>query len=434
MKPKIFSLPSLSIVSLWLLVTPTHGQVEYYADGATVVSAANPVQTNRLFLRAGTLAPTNTTIWFVADTGANGVPTNPPANQVLGPDDVLVYADVVDGTILGNQPGRFSRRSILVRNIVSTNAEVYVYLWNGQGAAHEPQPGSTFGLFRIGVVPVPQIGNAQWLITENVRADQQTVGSVVLLPPSITRQPTDQTVDEGGTATFTVEATGTAPLGYQWRRNGTDLDGQTNATLTLMGVTQADAGPYRVVVANSVSNVLSDPAMLTVRVPALPPSITQQPTNQTVDLGGTATFVVQAAGTPPLSYQWQKDGADRGGATNATLTLTNVAQLDAGTYRVLVANSVTNLLSDAATLVVRVPATLSNATATVSEQDVVFRFDFSTLLGASYRVQSATNLASSPIMWESEADSISGTGTTVSHSTTNALAGSPQRFYRVVTE
>lgn len=183
------SLRSLFCVSVafsldFASVNRTQAQTEYLADAQAVVSTGNLVLTNRLYVSPGTLAPTNTAVWFVADTARNGVSTNPPMNRILGPDDVLIRTDVVDGTLLGNQPGRYSRLGIVVSNIVSTNAEIYVYLWNGQGASFQPQAGSTFGLFRIGIAESPAIGNASWFISADVVATQYQVGNPVVTPPS----------------------------------------------------------------------------------------------------------------------------------------------------------------------------------------------------------------------------------------------------------
>jgi hypothetical protein len=83
-----------------------------------------------------------------------------------------------------------------------------------------------------------------------------------------------------------------------------------------------------------------------------PPSITIQPTNQTVTVGGTATFNVTASGMPPLSYQWNFNGTNIAGATNTTLTLTNVQVSQAGNYTVLVTNRFGSVLSSNAILVV----------------------------------------------------------------------------------
>src|ERR1700693_1121085 len=70
------------------------------------------------------------------------------------------------------------------------------------------------------------------------------------------------------------------------------------------------------------------------------PSITTQPANQTVTVGQTATFSVAAAGTPPLSYQWQKTGANIAGATSASYTTPLTVSADNGaSFRVIVTNT-----------------------------------------------------------------------------------------------
>ena len=83
-----------------------------------------------------------------------------------------------------------------------------------------------------------------------------------------------------------------------------------------------------------------------------PPSITAQPQSITVTEGLNATFRVTAAGTPPLAYQWKKNGADVTGATAATLTLSSISAADAGTYTVVVTNSAGRATSSPATLTV----------------------------------------------------------------------------------
>src|SRR5207245_1331650 len=131
-------------------------------------------------------------------------------------------------------------------------------------------------------------------------------------------QPANQTVTAGQTATFTVVATGTAPLSYQWQKNGANLAGATSSSYTTPVTTTSDSGStFAVVVNNMAGTVTSAVATLTVNAAAVAPTITTQPANQTVTAGQTATFTVVATGTAPLSYQWQEDGADVGEATSS---------------------------------------------------------------------------------------------------------------------
>jgi alpha-tubulin suppressor-like RCC1 family protein len=172
---------------------------------------------------------------------------------------------------------------------------------------------------------------------------------IVKSPPVITLQPASCTNIVGTTATFTVAATGMAPLSYQWKKDDSDLadsgnvSGATTATLTLTDVQDTDAAAYTVVITNIPGSVTSAPAMLAL---VHPPTITLQPASRTNTVGTTATFTVIATGTPPLSYQWLKNGIDMNdggnvsGATGDTLTLGDVRLSDAGEYSVLVNNVV----------------------------------------------------------------------------------------------
>lgn len=81
-------------------------------------------------------------------------------------------------------------------------------------------------------------------------------------PPSITQQPTNQTVNEGGTLTLSVIATGAT--GYQWKKDGSDIPSATNATYSKSGALQADAGSYTCVVTGAGGSVTSNAATVTV--------------------------------------------------------------------------------------------------------------------------------------------------------------------------
>src|SRR5438046_2280820 len=108
--------------------------------------------------------------------------------------------------------------------------------------------------------------------------------------PSITTQPASQTVTAGQMATFTVVATGTAPLSYQWRKSGTAISGATAPTYTTPATTSADSGSqFTVVVTNTAGSVTSNAATLTVSAAAVAPSITTQPASQTVTEIGRAS-------------------------------------------------------------------------------------------------------------------------------------------------
>lgn len=83
--------------------------------------------------------------------------------------------------------------------------------------------------------------------------------------PSIVRQPSSQTVDEGKDVAFGVDADGTFPFTYQWFRNGVAIAGATSEILSLKSVTSAEGGSYTVQVSNPGGSTLSNAATLTVK-------------------------------------------------------------------------------------------------------------------------------------------------------------------------
>lgn len=92
-----------------------------------------------------------------------------------------------------------------------------------------------------------------------------TDSTVHVSPPSITTQPANETVTAGQTATFKIVATGTAPLSYQWQKNGANIGGATSSIYTTPATTAAESGSkFDVMVSNSVGSVTSNSATLTV--------------------------------------------------------------------------------------------------------------------------------------------------------------------------
>jgi hypothetical protein len=190
--------------------------------------------------------------------------------------------------------------------------------------------------------------------------------------PSITTQPGNQTVIAGQTAAFSVSATGTAPLSYQWRKNGANITGATSSSYTTPATTTADSGStFSVVVTNSAGSATSNNATLTVNAPAVAPSITSQPANQTVTAGQMATFSVSASGTAPLSYQWRKNGLYITGATSSSYTTPATTTADSGsTFSVVVTNSAGTTTSNNATLTVNAAAVAPSITTQPANQTV----------------------------------------------------------------
>jgi subtilisin family serine protease len=158
---------------------------------------------------------------------------------------------------------------------------------------------------------------------------------VVALPVTIVTQPQGATLPVDADFATEVRVTGDAPISYQWRRNGTNLPGETTASFRIYGVTTNDGGAYSVLVSNSVSSVLSATATLAV---VTAPTFTLPPLSQTAVLGDSVTFAVAAEGSTPLAFQWFKNGVAIPGAVSSILTLNNLQASAAGSYAARVTN------------------------------------------------------------------------------------------------
>ena len=243
--------------------------------------------------------------------------------------------------------------------------------------------------------------------------------------PSITAQSSNKTVVAGSPVTFFVVASGTGPLSYQWRKNGTNLVGVTSATNIIASAQVTDAAIYTVAVTNSAGSITNTPTTLTVNVP---PSIGTQPSNQTVNAGSPATFFVAASGTAPLSYQWRKDETNIA-ATTATNNIAAAQSPNAGRYTVVVTNIAGSSTSVVATLTVLItPPQITSIGPGVGGN---FTLSGTGPVGEAYRILATTNIELPLISWPA-VDSGVLTGGLFNFTDTQAT-NHLQRFYRIVT-
>ena len=188
----------------------------------------------------------------------------------------------------------------------------------------------------------------------------------IVAPPVIASQPTNQTVFQGATASFTVGVSNSASCSYRWRfdngqsvtnlTDGGNVAGSATSTLVLSDVVPADDGAYSVIVSNAAGSVSSANAYLAV----LPwrPVITSHPASQSVLQGQAVAFTVTAVGVEPLYYLWMRNGSDVtdgrnvSGAATSSLTIRSATAADAGTYSVVVGNAYGLATSSGAVLTV----------------------------------------------------------------------------------
>jgi Abnormal spindle-like microcephaly-assoc'd, ASPM-SPD-2-Hydin len=250
-------------------------------------------------------------------------------------------------------------------SVASTGTAPLMYQWKRGGAAIIGANSSNYST----AVTTSADNGAQFSVTVSNGAGTATSNAATLtvtsaaVAPSITSQPVSQNLTTGQSATFAVATTGTAPMTYQWSKNGAAISGAVSSIYTTPATSVSDNGTqFNVLVSNSMGSARSNAAILNVKAAVIAPSITAQPIGRTVTAGQTATFSVAASGTATLTYQWNKNGAAISGATSTSYTTPATSSSDNGAqFSVTVSNTAGTINSSAASLTVSAASVLLNS-------------------------------------------------------------------------
>jgi hypothetical protein len=229
------------------------------------------------------------------------------------------------------------------------------YQWRKNGA---PIVGGTQASLTLPATDFPDAGSYDVVITNSKGSITSSTATLVVNGPplAITTQPMGANVNAGGSVAFSVAATGTAPLRYQWRKDGNPVASGTLASYALSDIQAADAASYDVVVSDVTGSRTSAPALLALNIA---PTLSAQPVSTAVNLGAPATLSVAVSGTGPLAYQWRRDGVPVAGGTSASLTLASAQSSDAGFYDVVITNVAGSITSAGARLSINTPVSIA---------------------------------------------------------------------------
>jgi Abnormal spindle-like microcephaly-assoc'd, ASPM-SPD-2-Hydin/Immunoglobulin domain/Immunoglobulin I-set domain len=366
------------------------------------------------------------------DTGNISITSNDPVNPTTnialsGTGSLTAVAPTIttqpaSQTVTAGQAATFA--------VAASGTATLTYQWQKNGANIS---GANAASYTTPATATTDSGSTFRAVVSNTAGSVTSAAATLTVnaaavAPTITTQPASQTVTAGQAATFTVAASGTATLTYQWQKNGANISGATAASYTTPTTATTDSGStFRAVVSNTAGSVTSAAATLTVNAAAVAPTITTQPTSQTVTAGQTATFTVAASGTATLTYQWQKNGANISGASAASYTTPATATTDSGsTFKVVVSNSVGSTTSAAATLTVTAAAVAPTITTQPASQTVTSGQT------ATFTV-AASGTATLNYQWQKNGANISG-ATSASYTTaTTAASDNGSTFLVVVT-
>jgi hypothetical protein len=325
--------------------------------------SAIPGATNSIYNISGA-APGNAGNYTVTVTNAIGSVTS----------SVAIVA--VESSSITSNPRSLSLHpaQAAIFSVAAKGQGPFTYQWyqiSSGGTTGVAISGATSSLYTTPAVDTSYTG-VQYYATVTNSCAPLTSGAATLTvtagnaSPTIITQPAGESVAPGGTTSFSVVATGTPALSYQWFRvpagltTGIAIPGATSATYNVPASATAianDQDAYYVVVSNAYGQAISEHAKLAVGSGIL---ITSQPVTQYVDVGASATFQVTAVSNLPLTYQWYEAAPGSStftaiaGATGATYTLASAASSDSGSvFHVVVSNGATaSVTSNAAGLFV----------------------------------------------------------------------------------
>jgi|GEM_PF-532792 len=269
---------------------------------------------------SGSASPSDTSNYAILDVNTAPIITTQPINQTICEGDSVKLSVVATGFNLTYQWRNGTTNLVSGGNILdATSSTLIIYPVTLADA------GNNYNVVVTGGCPPPAVSqNATLLINAAT---------------NITTQPVNQTVCLGNSASFVVSATGTG-LTYQWRKGNVNLSNTINVTgvntptLTINTVTALDtASNYNVVVSGSCGNDTSINVFL--RFNTI--NILNQPSNQTICAGGSASFSVTTTGII-LGYQWMNgsvillNGGNISGANTASLTINPATFADTSSF------------------------------------------------------------------------------------------------------
>ena len=200
-------------------------------------------------------------------------------------------------------------------------------------------------------------------------------------------------------------ATGTPPIAYQWLKDGAvvtnypsgQLTGAQTNSLFLKTAGAGELGHYQLVASNAFGSVTSFVAIVSPSYPWLD----SQPITVTTNAGAKVSFPITVIGAAPITYQWFNgtqpltNGGNISGATNATLTLSNLIVADSGSYWLVatnVAGSISNLMANLSVVEASSAPVIVSGSASLDRVINGFGFDLTASVGQTIVIETSTNL------------------------------------------
>jgi hypothetical protein len=287
---------------------------------------------------------------LVSGLGVYGVATSGAMNLVVSP---LVVGQPSDAMACLGSSTSFT--------VVAAGTSAHTYQWQHNGLSLADQAGhisgSTAATLSLTNVVAADAGSYSCVVSDLCFTGMSNSATLTVdTPVAITGNPSSQALCPGNSVCFTAAASGSPSPAYQWRKNGNAISGAVSQMYCIPSVSSADAGTYDCVAANLCGSMATSGAVLTVYAP---PSISTQPSPQTVCTGQPYSFTVIAASNPAPTYQWRHDGAAIAGAVGTTFGGTASAT-DAGNYDCVITNTCGSVTTTVVSLTVNTPVSITS--------------------------------------------------------------------------
>jgi alpha-tubulin suppressor-like RCC1 family protein len=336
-------------------------QWEVSTDGGVTFSPVSGATTDTLTIAGTTLAENGNEYEAVFTNGSGSATTNPAVLTVNPPPPPVITTQPISQTVATGQSVSFTAAATSI-----PTPTVQWQVSTDHGATFSPVSGGTTDTLTIPATTIAESGNEYEAVFTNLGGSATTNPAVLTVIPGvapvITTQPISQTVNDGGTMTFTAAASGAPTPTVQWQASvdgGTtwiDAAGLTTPSISGVPTPFVNGWEVRAVFTNFAGSATTNAATITV-IPAIAPVITTQPISQSVAPGGTATFTAAASGTPTPTVQWQV--SINGGRTwiDTVLTTTTIsgmptAFVNGWEFRAVFTNNGGSVATNAATLTV----------------------------------------------------------------------------------
>ena len=223
------------------------------------------------------------------------------------------------------------------------------YQWHKDGNPYG-KPTSKPSL-RISKVTDEHVGNYSVTATNAVAsATSATASLTVNYAPALTGGlPSSLTIMEGQSLNLEPAFTGTTPITHTWSMGKTSFDSSDTSQLSVNALTDNEAGTYKLTSTNAGGTVVHQVKVFV----TLKPVVIKQPGGTSVKTGATVKLKATVSGSPPLTYQWHKDGEPLDKPTKGPeLRMSKVAASKSGSYELEVSNPAGSVMSDAVEVVV----------------------------------------------------------------------------------